>query len=55
MAADPLNLMHLKDHKERDAYMQGAMTLLLEKWRTVLEEPDVETGFVLKLDAGEGL
>lgn len=52
---EPLNLTRLTDHKERDAYIQGAMNLLLEKWSNVLEEPDVEPRFVLKLDSGERL
>lgn len=52
---EPLHLTHLTDHKERDVYIQGAMNLLLEKWRHVLEEADAEPRFVLKLDSGERL
>lgn len=50
---EPLNLTHLKESKERDGYMQGAMQLLLEKWSDALDEPGVEPRFELKLDIGE--
>jgi hypothetical protein len=43
----PLSVHKIRDYKERDAYIQGAMNELLEKWSDLLEAKNLEPQFYI--------
>ena len=43
----PLSVHKISDYKEREAYLQGAVNELLEKWSNLLEDPNLEPQFYI--------
>jgi hypothetical protein len=48
----PLSVHKINDYKEQDAYIQGAVNALLEKWNDLLEDQGLEPQFFIKGEFG---